>query len=107
MVLSQNETTGALGYDPIVALYENPPAVTLNIRLEGETLVTTAYHRFWRPGDGWVMARDLKAGDRLGIPGGELEVSAMTGGGVQKVFNLDVAGNHSFFVGGHNILPAR
>ena len=57
LVLSQDTATGALSYEPIVELHHNPPDKTLRIRLEGETLMATTYHRFWRAGRGWVMAR--------------------------------------------------
>jgi hypothetical protein len=104
MVLSQDEATGALDYEPIVAVHANPPAITLRIGLRGETVDATIYHRFWRPGKGWAMARDLKVGDRVGTPGGELTVSAIEKGEVQRVFNLDVMKMHSFFVGRSYVL---
>jgi hypothetical protein len=99
VVLSQDTVTGALGFQPILGVHHNPPAETVRIRLKDETLVSTPVHRFWRPGRGWSMARDLKPGDSIRTVGGRAEVVGIQAEAVQPVFNLDVAQNHSFFVG--------
>ena len=62
--------TGELKYQPIVTAYHNPPNATLRIELGSETIVATGIHRFWKAGQGWVMARELKAGDALRTLGG-------------------------------------
>jgi len=64
-VLTQNTATGVLGFQPVVTVYHNPPNATYRIDLGGESIVATGIHRFWKAGVGWVMARDLKSGDRL------------------------------------------
>ena len=69
-VLTQDTKTGALGYQPILAVHHNPPSTTFRITLGGETIVSSQFHRFWKAGQGWVMARDLKAGDPLRTLGG-------------------------------------
>jgi Pretoxin HINT domain len=99
LVLSQDTATGALGYEPIVDVHHNPPDTTLKIRVELETVVSTTLHRFWRPGRGWAMARDLKAGDIIRTLAGRTEVLAIEPGPDQPVFNLDVARTCTFFVG--------
>jgi hypothetical protein len=104
LVLSRDTVTGALSYEPIVGVHHNPPAETLRIRLTEEALVSTPVHRFWRPGRGWAMARDLKAGDFIRTVGGRAQVVAITPDAVQPVFNLDVAPTHSFFVGSQQAL---
>ncbi len=50
------------------------------------------------------MARDLKAGDRLRMPGGLVEVRSVASDNNQTVYNLDVAENCDFFVGQQGIL---
>ena len=63
-VLSQDATTGALGFQSVVFLHHNPPGKTLRVSLSnGESLVCSVYHRFWRANVGWTMARELKPGD--------------------------------------------
>jgi hypothetical protein len=103
-VLTQDTRTGALGYHPILVVHRNPPSATYRIDLGGETIVSSHFHRFWKAGRGWVMARDLKTGDALRTLGGVVKVAAITEGGVQPVFNLDVAEDADFFVGDRGAL---
>jgi hypothetical protein len=99
VVLTQNVQTGALGYQPILDVHHNPPSRTFHVGLGDETIVSSEFHRFWKAGQGWVMARDLKPGDTLRTLGGLARVSAIDSGSVQTVFNLDVAEDADFFVG--------
>ena len=99
LVLSQDIKTGRLGYRPITVVHHNPPSPTYVITAGGDPIVSSHFHRFWVAGKGWVMARDLKAGDRVRALGGVEEVSAVEADRVQPVFNLEVAGGHSFLVG--------
>ena len=98
-VLSQNTATGALTFQAIVAIHHNQPTATLRLRLGGETIIATGIHRFWKPGKGWTMARDLKPGDIVRTIGGTARVESVTPDKVQPVFNLDIAENRNFFVG--------
>jgi hypothetical protein len=58
-VLTQNTKTGALAYKPIVAVRHNPPSKTFRVAMGGDTIVSSEVHRFWKAGQGWVMARNL------------------------------------------------
>ncbi len=104
LLLSQDTTTGVLSYQPIVGVHHNPPAETVRLRFKDETIVCTPVHRFWRPGRGWAMARDLKPGERVRTVGGRAEVLEVTPQPVQPVFNLDIARNNTFFVGNTALL---
>jgi hypothetical protein len=64
-VLTQDTGTGLLSFQPVVAAYHNPPSATLRIDQGGELVIATGIHRFWSADRGWVMARDLKPGDRV------------------------------------------
>ncbi|WP_152053351.1 polymorphic toxin-type HINT domain-containing protein [Tautonia marina] len=99
LVLSQDTTTGALSYRPIIATHHNPPSKTFEVRIDGETIVASEFHRFWVAGRGWVMARDLDVGDVVRALGRTAAVEAIDDGQVQPVFNLSVADSRSFFVG--------
>ncbi|WP_435008481.1 polymorphic toxin-type HINT domain-containing protein [Tundrisphaera lichenicola] len=100
LVLTQDTGTGALTYQPVVAAFHNPPNATLRIGLGEDVVVATGIHRFWKAGKGWVMARDLKAGDPIRTLGGVARVESVEEEqGVQPVFNLEVAEGHSFLVG--------
>jgi hypothetical protein len=103
-VLSQNSSTGALEFKPVMVLHRNEPAPTLRLAIGDETIVATGIHRFWKAGKGWTMARELKPGDRLRGVGAVAEVRSIAPDKTQPVFNLDVAGNRDFFVGKSGVL---
>jgi HEAT repeat protein len=105
-VLAQHATTGELAYQPVVALVYTERHATLRVKVEGDEtpLVVTAIHRFWTPGRGWTMARDLKPGDTLRLVGGTAKVASVESGAVEPVYNVEVAGAHSFFVGPRRLL---
>jgi hypothetical protein len=103
-VLTQDIKTGALNYRPILVVHRNPPSATYTIDLEGEAIVSSHFHRFWKAGRGWVMARDLKPGDVVRTLGGLVKVASIEADRVQPVFNLDVAEDADFFVGDRGAL---
>jgi Pretoxin HINT domain len=103
-VLSQQSSTGALSFQPVFATHLNGPSQTLRIALGSETIVATGIHRFWKAGNGWTMARDLKSGDRLRMIGGIVSIQSIEPGPTQKVYNLTVAENHNFLVGSAGLL---
>jgi hypothetical protein len=98
-VLMQDTKTGALRFQPIVAVYHNPPNATLRIQFSADSIVATGIHRFWKAGKGWVMARELKPGDEVRTLGGTTRVVSVSPDKVQRVYNLDVSGGSDFFVG--------
>ena len=104
LALTRDTTTGVLKFLPVVVVYHNPPNATFRIDLGGESIVATGIHRFWKAGQGWVMTRDLKPGDRLRTVGGTLTVRSVQNDKVQNVFNLQLAGGDDFFVGNEGVL---
>jgi Pretoxin HINT domain len=98
-VLTQSTKTGALKYNPILVVHHNPPSKTYRLKLGQETIVSSQFHRFWKSGTGWVMARDLKVGDPIRTLNGTVEVTSIEDGEVVLVYNLDVAEDADFFVG--------
>jgi tetratricopeptide (TPR) repeat protein len=99
-VLSQDGATGALSFQPVVFVHRNPPAKTLQIKLsDGQYVVCSVYHRFWRANVGWAQARELKPGDALRSLGGIVRVDSIAPDSVQPLYNLDVAGSRTFFAG--------
>jgi len=69
-----------------------------------ETIVSTPIHRFWVVGKGWVMAQDLKVGDKLRLVDGSSRIDSIETGQVQPVFNLQIPDSHDFFVGANGAL---
>ncbi|WP_206107949.1 polymorphic toxin-type HINT domain-containing protein, partial [Paludisphaera rhizosphaerae] len=101
LVLSQDTTTGRLSYQPVVEVMHNPPNWTYKIDLGGgEAVHPTGIHRFWKAGHGWIMAREIKAGDKLRTVGGVVEVVSAEKEKVQPVFNLLLSGGDNYCVGG-------
>jgi hypothetical protein len=100
-VLSQDPATGALSVQPIVAIFHNPPGSALQMRIGEETFPVTGIHRFWKAGAGWVMAKDLRPGDRVRSLTGLQQVVSVQDADAQPLFNLEVAGPKTFFVGQH------
>jgi len=99
LVLAQDVHTGVLSFQPVLAVFHNPPTTPLKVTLGDEAVVATGIHRFWKAGHGWIMARDLQAGDALRTIGGVTRVTAVAPLESQPVFNLEVAGQNTFFVG--------
>jgi hypothetical protein len=98
-VLAQDTQSGALGYQPILTVYKNPPAATVRIDMGGETIVPSTLHRFWKAGQGWVLARELKQGDVLRTVRGPITISSVNVDKTQPVYNLDVDVTRTYFVG--------
>ena len=104
-VLSQSTETGLLGFQPVVTVHRNPPSATVRLTLDnGEEIIQSVYHRFWLAGKGWALARDLKRGDVLRGLSGRITITKVTPDAVVPVFNLDVARDHTYFVGKHEYL---
>ncbi len=104
VVLSQDTRTGRLSFEPVLAIFHDRPSPMLRIDLGDEAVVTTGIHRFWRPGKGWAMVRDLKPGDAVRTLGGLAKVAAVETAPAQPTFNLEVGGGRSFFVGAAGVL---
>jgi hypothetical protein len=104
-VLAQDVTTGSLGFHPVTVVHHNAPSKTIRVILDdGDALIASVYHRFWLAGIGWKMARELKSGDTLRIYAGLSKIVSAEPGPVVPVYNLDVAGARTFFVGDHDAL---
>ena len=104
VLLTRDTTSGGLSFHPVLAVFHNPPAETLRVSLDSSAVVATGIHRFWRVGKGWTMARDLKPGDLVRLVGRTAKVQSVSTDKVQPVFNLEIAGAHSFFVGESGVL---
>ena len=94
----------SLSFQPVVATHVNGPSTTLRIAIDGETIVATGIHRFWKAGKGWTMARDLKPGDRVRMIDGVVAIQSIEADATQMVYNLDVAENRNFLVGETGLL---
>ncbi len=99
-ILSMNPADGTLRFMPVTIIHHNPPYKIMRITLSNrEVLATIGYHRFWRAGKGWAQARELEPGDALRTLDGIATVVAIQRGEEIPVYNLDVAEDHTYFVG--------
>ena len=104
-VLTQDAATGELSFQSIQVVHHNSPGATLRVATDnGEELFASVYHRFWRAGRGWAMARELKAGDVVRTLDGLTRIVSVSNGEVERLYNLDVANSRTFFVGKHAAL---
>jgi hypothetical protein len=99
-VISQDAASGALSFQPVVFVHRNPPAKTLRLTLsDGQSVVCSVYHRFWKANLGWTQARELKPGDPLRSLARIVRVNSIEPDSVLPLYNLDVAGSRTFFAG--------
>ncbi len=77
-------------------------APLLKLEVGGQVIRTTATHPFWVRGDGWRAAQQLKPGDHLRSHDGRWVAvdSVLECGETTHVYNLEVAQDHTYFVGG-------
>ncbi len=105
-VYAYDEATGTTGVYTITgrAAHLDPAVVTLSIA--DETIDTTPEHPFYATGRGWVEAGQLAVGDHLrridGSYGKVVAVRLVVR--PEVMYNLTVAGAHTFFVGGEGWL---
>jgi hypothetical protein len=66
---------------------------------DGQYVVCSVYHRFWRANLGWAQARELRPGDSLRSLAGIVRLVSIEPDSIQPLYNLDVAGSRTFFVG--------
>ena len=73
----------------------------LEVVAGGRVIGTTGEHPFWVVDKGWVAAGSLEVGDVLGGSGenGVRVESVRDTGRVETVYNVEVEGDHTYFVG--------
>jgi len=73
----------------------------LELQVCGQIIGTTHEHPFFVRGKGWTSAGELKAGDevRLMAPGWIAVESVTDTGKWEKVYNLEIEDDHTYFVG--------
>jgi hypothetical protein len=98
-VLAQDPKTGELAYKPVLRTTVRSAAKLIRIHVGQEVVQCSGGHPFWVCGEGWVKARDLRAGMLLHAVHGTAEVSQVQEEGFARTYNLVVADLHSYFVG--------
>ena len=101
-VVSQDEFNddGPLVFRRVLKRFERMSTV-LDVTIGGRVIGTTAEHPFYRKGDGWVPAHELRPGDavRVMAPGWVTVERVEDTGRVETVYNIEVEDDHTYFVG--------
>ena len=116
-VWSRDERTGEEAYHVVVQTFVRPNKPTVLVEVgkgaRSETLEVTPNHPFWVEGRGWVPVHELSPSDALspmramsemGAATGGLEARGISVGRTNTVYNFEVDGSHSYFVGEAGIL---
>ena len=112
-VLAEDPATGKVEAEPVQAVIDDGVKPLMAVSLaDGSVVRVTTNHAFWvesgselaRPG--WLLAGDLRVGDRLRTADGTGATVAglRYGVGTARVYTLTVATDHTFFVGTAQVL---
>lgn len=104
MALSRNASTGELCWKPVIARTTRPPEPTLKLSVDDAQLQCTTGHLLWVSGKGWTKASQIKEGDLLHTASDPAVVSKVSKAEVAPTFNLEIAENHTYFVGTSRVL---
>ena len=107
-VYAANPVTGEINARKVVRTFKKQTYTLYHIVTQNEEIVTTKEHPFWVSGNGWVAACNLNQGDKLCLQSkGTVEITNVF---VEKldnpvvVYNFEVEGWHTYFVGASHIL---
>jgi len=106
LVWARDEATGEVKLQEVLQTMRHVATALRLLALGSETIRTTDSHPFWVEDEGWVPAGNIVAGDVLRTRSGE-RVPVVASTVVQEtvpVYNLEVAGAHTYFVSNGEIL---
>ena len=103
-VLSQDPQTGELAYKAVLATTYRPPSSLVEVKLGTSTIRGTRGHPYWVSGEGWRMAKQLKAGQMLHTVNGPARIESAQPTDEEECFNLIVADFNTYFVGDAKVL---
>ncbi|WP_046234871.1 polymorphic toxin-type HINT domain-containing protein, partial [Paenibacillus algorifonticola] len=104
MVLAKDENNpnGELAYKEVTALYRNQRNDIIKLHVGEQIIETTDNHPFWVEGEGWVLADELEAGDKLQKADGSTltidKVEFVELDNTVTVYNFTVADYHTYYV---------
>ena len=107
MVLSSDVESGKIEFKPVVRTTVRPPADTMKIVTDGDSIQATLGHYWWVSGHGWLRTKEIVKGMRLHTATGNCLVESVEPV-AEKVttYNLIVHDNHSYFVGAQRVLSS-
>ena len=107
-MLSANPETGEIAYKTVEETYINETDELIHVHVNGEIISATPNHPFYVDKFGWILAKNLRAGDILVLSNGEFVVVEWVQHEILenpiKVYNFEVADFHTYYVADSNIL---
>jgi Flp pilus assembly pilin Flp len=110
LVWSRDEATATDVLAPVRHLFVTPKTLVIGVEIPWdvgklERIAVTPEHPFWVDGSGWVAASELNGAPLSATNGGTPLGSAVESWSEPTtVYNLEVEGQHSFFVGHSHVL---
>src|SRR6185369_2731658 len=96
--------TGEISYQPVLLTTIRPASPLVEVKLANSTIRGTRGHPYWVSGQGWQMAKDLKAGQMLHSVNGPVRIESAEQTGEEQCFNLIVADFNTYFIGDAKVL---
>jgi RHS repeat-associated protein len=105
-VYSYNLEKNIVELSKVVKSFERKTQEIYELTTDNQKIYVTAEHPFYVVGNGWVKVKDLKAGAVLKTKDGSIEhvTSSVLEKHPETVYNIEVEGNHNYFVTNSNIL---
>lgn len=109
-VYAQDESTGEISIRQVLKTFvrQGAPIIAVTITTAAgaqETFRTTEEHPFWVQTEGWVEAGNLTPGDAVEVPGGCATIESIQfTPDLEAVYNFEVEGVHTYFVGASGVL---
>ena len=108
LVYAADPESGELGLRRVVNTFKKTTNELIHVSVNGEEIVTTPTHPFWRPKHGWTKAVELRAGDILLTSNGEYVVVEQVQHEILEapveVYNFEVEDFHTYYVGVSSVL---
>lgn len=107
-VLSKDVNSGTIDYKEVKKVYIKSTYEFIHLKLDGEEIRSTSSHLFFTDSGWWKAAENLKPGDKILNSKGELKKLLATRVDTlqqpEKIYNLNVDGFHTYFVGIQELL---
>ncbi|MGW6910816.1 polymorphic toxin-type HINT domain-containing protein [Streptomyces sp. NPDC054940] len=105
-VWAQDPETGERRLRTVAGVMQRTTDALVSVDMGEETVRATPEHPFWVDGKGWTSAESLHRGDRLRtLDGKGARVESVEKSAVRtQVFNFEVEGDHTYFVGRTKVL---
>ena len=108
LVYAHDPETGETALKEVVRTFVKEANELVHITVNGEEIVCTNEHPFYSPVKGWIAACKLRAGDILVMLNGERVVVEQVQHELLEtpvtVYNFEVEGFHTYYVGGSGVL---